>query len=37
MSLWAFVYQATVKDEWLLESGDRWILENSSGYWLLES
>lgn len=37
MSLWVFVYQASVKNEWLLEVEDRWLLENSSGCWLLES
>ena len=35
MSLWVFVYQASVKNEWLLENGDRWLLENGSGFYCL--
>jgi len=37
MSLWVFVYQTPVRDEWLLENEDRWVLEDGSGYWLLEA
>lgn len=36
MSLWVFVYQKPVVNEWLLENADRWLLEEG-GSWLLES
>jgi hypothetical protein len=37
MSLWVFCYQKPAVNEWLLEDSDRWLLEDGSGYWLLES
>lgn len=37
MSPWVFVYQAPTLNEWLLESGDFFVLENGSGHWLLEA
>lgn len=36
MSLWVFVYQQSAISAWLTEDGDRWILEDMSGYWLTE-
>lgn len=37
MSLWVYVYQASSANEWLTEDGFRFMLEDGSGFWLLEA
>lgn len=37
MSLWTLVHQDVTVDEWLLEDGFRFMLEDGSGSWVLEA
>lgn len=39
VALWTAVYAQSDPETgyWLTESGDRWELENGSGYWTLEA
>jgi hypothetical protein len=36
MSLWVFVYQGVVADEWLMEDSFRFLTEDGSS-WVLEA
>lgn len=37
MSLWEFIDQASPPNHWLTETGFYFVLEDTSGYWELES